>query len=132
MTPYCLIFSMCSFRIQLCIITKQIKRSFFSYIVNHINIIHCFFLFLNFVAFFHLIEIFFEVSILTLWLLRGEEGEGGGHWNPVMSPSFWFSFSDPHFQENERWVHCTPSLTPSPAGLTNIKVEFFKTLFLKK
>ena len=68
MTPYSLIFSMCNFRI---------KRLFLAYVVNHINIIHCFFLFLNFVAFFHSIEIFFELFILiTLWLLRREEGEG--------------------------------------------------------
>ena len=142
MTPYSLIFSMCSFRIQLRIITKQIKRLFFSYIVNHINIIHCFFLFLNFVAFFHSIEIFFEVFILTLWLLRGEEGEGrtlqpsryvfvvmshllkfSRQWHlckflilgHISTHLFGLVFSEPHFQENERWVHSTASLTlPHP------------------
>ena len=149
MTSYSLIFSMCSFRI---------KRLFLAYSVNHINIIHCFFLFLNFVAFFHSIEIFFEVFILTLWLLRREEGEGR-----TLEPSrYVFAVMSHLLKFSRQWHLCkflilghisthlfglvfpsptsrkmsvgstAPSHSPPPPTLTTIKVEFLKTLFLKK
>ena len=129
MTPYSLIFSMCSFRIQLRIITKQIKRLFFSYIVNHINIIHCFFLFLNFVAFFHLIEIFFEVSILTLWLLRGEEGEGGDTGTQLCPHLFGLVFPIPTSRKMS-----VGSTAPSPSpphlpALLILRLNFLKLCF---